>query len=64
MELRWDFTLRELQKQLNGLAERALFSDLCLRLSAPLRNERRGCPSRLNFARGNACIANHSKGAI
>jgi hypothetical protein len=64
MQLRRDFTLPELERQLEGLAEGALFQ-ISGRDYERLFGTNDAAAARLrNFAAGNACVVNHSSQAI
>jgi len=62
--LRWNFTLPELQARLDHLSEGALFA-ISARDYERLFGTNDVAAARLrNFARGHACVANHSTDAI
>jgi hypothetical protein len=64
MQLRLNFTLPELQNQLDSLAEGALFP-ISAQDYQRLFGTNDAAAARLRaFARGHACIANHSNGPI
>jgi hypothetical protein len=63
-QLRWNFTLPELQAQLDLLAEGALFR-ISARDYERLFGTNDVAAARLrNFAKGHACVASHSNQAI
>jgi hypothetical protein len=63
-KMRWNFTLPELQEKLDGLQEGSLFQ-ISARDYERLFGTNSAAVGRLrNFARGHACVANHSNDAI
>ena len=63
-KMRWDFTLPEFQEKLDGLADGTLFQ-ISGRDCERLFGTNDVAVARLkNFAKGQACVVNHSNGDI
>jgi hypothetical protein len=64
MQLRRDFTLPELERQLEGLAEGTLFQISGRDYERLFGTNDAAAARLLNFAAGHACVANQSDQAI